>query len=61
MRDKTQQWTVAKNRAMADKKTTMDSRRTQNDDRQKTAMGNRKIQNDDRQKNNNGQSQDEER
>ena len=46
---------------MADKKTTMDSRRTQNDDRQKTTMGNRKIQNDDRQKNNNGQSQDEER
>ena len=46
---------------MTDKENKLDSRKTQNDDRQnKTAMGSRKTQNDDSQKNNE-QSQDTER
>ena len=46
---------------MTDKENKLDSRKTQNDDRQKTTMGSRKTQNDDRQKKSNGQSKDVER
>ena len=55
------QWTVTRHTTMADKKKAMESRKTQNDDRQDTPMNSRKTHNEDRQQKQIGRSQDTER